>query len=47
MMFELLAAVSPATGNTSATVYIVIGVVAAIAMIGAIVAGIISKKKKK
>lgn len=47
MMFEYLAAVSPATGNTSATVYIIIGVVAAAAMIGAVIAGIISKKKKK
>lgn len=47
MIFEYLAAVSPATGNTSATVYIIIGVVAAAAMIGAIIAGIVSKNKKK
>lgn len=47
MIFEYLAAVSPATGNTSATVYIIIGVVAAAAMIGAVVAGIVSKNKKK
>lgn len=47
MAFEFLAAVSPATGNTSVTVYIIIGVVAAAAMIGAVVAGIVSKNKKK
>ena len=37
---------SPATGNTESSTYIIVLVVAGILIIGAVVAGIITKKKK-
>lgn len=40
------AAVSPATGNTESSTYIIVLVVAGILIIGAVAAGIITKKKK-
>lgn len=43
----LLAAVPPDTGNLPPSAYIIIGIVAAGVMIGAFVAGVINKKKKK
>ncbi len=47
MPFTLLASVNPATGNVSAATYIIIICVAAGLIAGAVIAGIVSKKKKK
>jgi hypothetical protein len=43
---SVAAAVSPETGNTESSTYIIVLVVAGILIIGAVVAGIITKKKK-
>ena len=47
MPFTYAATVVPATGNVSANVYLIAVIVAAVLIVGAVVAGIISKKKKK
>lgn len=47
MPFTFLASVNPVTGNVSASTYIIIIAVAAGLIVGAVVAGIVSKKKKK
>ena len=44
---ELLGSASPVTGNISASVYIIIGIIAAVVIIITAVAGIIGKKNKK
>lgn len=46
-MSNVITAVSPVTGNVSPTVYIVIGIVAAVVIIITVAAGIIGKKNKK
>ena len=46
VMFCVISA-GPATGNISATVYIVIGIIAAVVIIITAAAGIIGKKNKK
>lgn len=43
----MVSAAGPATGNISATVYIVIGIIAAVVIIITVAAGIIGKKNKK
>ena len=45
-MYSVISA-DPATGNISPTVYIVIGIIAAVVIIITAAAGIISKKNKK
>ncbi|MCM1522935.1 MAG: hypothetical protein NC120_00600 [Ruminococcus sp.] len=40
-----LASVAPATGNVESSTYIIILVVAGVLVIGAVIAGIITKKK--
>ncbi|MDE5992065.1 MAG: hypothetical protein K2G87_03340 [Oscillospiraceae bacterium] len=47
MPFTFLASVNPATGNVSASTYIIVIAVAAVLIVGAVIAGIVSKKKKK
>ncbi len=47
MPFAYTAALNPVTGNVSANVYLVIVIVAAVLVIGAVIAGVIGKKKKK
>lgn len=47
MQYILTATASPLTGNVGATVYIIIGAVAAAVIIGTIIAGIVGKKNKK
>ena len=46
MLFNMIAGANPPTGNTSAGVYIIIVSVAAVLIVGAVVSGIITKKKK-
>ena len=46
-MNDVITAVSPVTGNISPTVYIVIGIIAAVVIIITVAAGIIGKKNKK
>ncbi|MBQ4256251.1 MAG: hypothetical protein IKP75_01955 [Oscillospiraceae bacterium] len=45
-MYELSLFTSVATGNTSVNSYIIIAVIAGVLVIGAVVAGIFTKKKK-
>ncbi|MDE6599323.1 MAG: hypothetical protein K2K34_04505 [Oscillospiraceae bacterium] len=47
MPFSFLASVNPATGNIPTSTYIIIIAVAAGLIVGAVIAGIVSKKKKK
>ena len=47
MPFTYAATVVPATGNVSANVYLIAVIAAAVLIVGAVIAGIISKKKKK
>lgn len=47
MLWTYAATVVPATGNVSANVYLIAVIIAAVLIIGAVIAGIISKKKKK
>lgn len=47
MLFACAATVVPATGNVSANVYLIAVIIAAVLIVGAVAAGIISKKKKK
>ncbi|MDE6594627.1 MAG: LPXTG cell wall anchor domain-containing protein [Oscillospiraceae bacterium] len=47
MLFTYAATVVPDTGNVSANVYLIAVIIAAVLIVGAIAAGIISKKKKK
>lgn len=47
MLWTYAATVVPATGNTSANVYIIAVVIAAVLIVGAVIAGVISKKRKK
>ncbi|MCI5751258.1 MAG: LPXTG cell wall anchor domain-containing protein [Oscillospiraceae bacterium] len=46
-MGTIISAAGPATGNISANVYIIIGIIAAVVMIITVAAGIIGKKNKK
>lgn len=47
MLWSYAATAVPATGNVSASVYIIVVSAAAVLIVGAVVAGIISKKNKK
>lgn len=47
MLFTCAATVVPATGNVSANAYLIAVIAAAGLIAGAVIAGIISKKKKK
>lgn len=47
MLWTYAATVAPATGNVSANVYLIAVIAAAVLIVGAVIAGIISKKKKK
>ena len=47
MLWTYAATVVPATGNVSANVYLIAVIIAAVLIVGAVAAGIISKKKKK
>lgn len=47
MLLTYAATAVPATGNTSANVYLIAVIIAAVLIVGAVAAGIISKKKKK
>ena len=47
MILEYVTAVNPATGNVSVNTYLIIFIAAAVLVAGAVIAGIISKKKKK
>lgn len=47
MLFTYAATAVPATGNVSANVYLIAVIIAAVLIVGAVIAGIISKKKKK
>ena len=47
MLWTCAATVVPATGNVSANVYLIAVIAAAVLIVGAVAAGIISKKKKK
>ncbi len=47
MLWSYAATAVPATGNVSANVYLIAVIIAAVLIVGAVIAGIISKKKKK
>ena len=47
MIVEYVTAANPAMGNVSVNTYLIIFIAAAVLVAGAVVAGIISKKKKK
>ncbi len=47
MPYYFIAAINPATGNVSANTYLIIVIAAAVLLVGAVIAGIISKNKKK
>lgn len=47
MLLRYAAAVNPQTGNISANVYLIAVIIAAVLIVGAVIAGIISKKNKK
>lgn len=47
MLLNYAATIVPATGNVSANVYIIAVAIAAGLIAGAVIAGVISKKKKK
>ncbi len=47
MPYTFLASVNPATGNVPAITYVIVIAVAAVLIVGAVIAGIVSKKKKK
>lgn len=42
-----IAFMNPPTGNVSASVYLIAVIIAAVLIIGAVIAGIVSKKNKK
>ncbi len=46
MIYSALSA-NPATGNIPASVYVIVIIIAAVFIVGAVAAGIISKKNKK
>lgn len=47
MPLDYIAAVNPMTGNVSANTYLIVLIAAGVLVVGAVIAGIISKKKKK
>lgn len=47
MLYSMTASVNPNTGNVSANVYLIAVIIAGVLIVGAVAAGIISKKKKK
>ncbi len=47
MLWTYAATVVPATGNVSANVYLIAVIIAAVLIVGAVAAGIISNKKKE
>ena len=47
MLFDYITAFNPATGNVSASAYLIVLIGAGVLVAGAVIAGIISKKKKK
>lgn len=46
-LYNMTASVSPNTGNVSANVYLIVVIAAGVLIAGAVIAGIISKNKKK
>lgn len=47
MLYNMTASVSPDTGNISANVYLIAVIAAGVLIAGAVIAGMISKNKKK
>lgn len=47
MLYNMTASVNPSTGNVSANVYLIVVISAGVLIAGAVIAGIISKNKKK
>lgn len=47
MLWSYAATAVPATGNLSANVYLIAVIIAAVLIVGAVIAGVVSKKKKK